>query len=209
MDGARSDDLRGALCAVATALAFSVNDALAKAVMQRLPMAQVLAVRGVMVSALLALLVTCTKSWRRPSRALALRTLADALGSTFFLTALSHMPQASVTAIVQALPLAVVATSSLRGERIGGRGWLCVCGGLAGVLAVVRPGASILSRYSLFALVAVAIMTLRDVVTRSLPAAVPSLLVAQFAALANMGVGGVLLLTSAGWQVRNRRAAAG
>lgn len=194
-----SDDLRGVFYAAATAAAFAVNDALAKSVMTRTSLAQVLAARGVMVSGLLAAAVSRRRQWRRPTHMLAVRTALDAAGSTAFLTALWHMPQANVTAIMQALPLCCVAVAASRGEHIGRAGWICVGVGLLGVLVIVRPGAGGFSQYSIFALLAVAIMTARDTLTRALPAAVPSLLVAQCAAVANTLVGAALL-PRAGWK---------
>ena len=174
-----SDDARGAVCATATSAAFAVNDALVKAVMHRAPIAQVLVVRGVIVSSLVALAVCWRGDWLRPSRAQAAlmgaRTFFDAVGSICFLTALAHMHQANASAIVQSLPLAVVAASAALGERVGLTGWLCVGIGMVGVLAIVRPGLAGFSRYSLFAAAAVTMMTARDLLTRRMPASIPSL----------------------------------
>ena len=103
------------------------------------------------------------------------RTSFDAIGSVCFLTALAHMHQANASAIVQSLPLAVVAASAALGERVGLTGWLCVGIGMVGVLAIVRPGLAAFSRYSLFAAAAVTMMTARDLLTRRMPASIPSL----------------------------------
>ena len=96
-----------------------------------------------------------------------------------FLTALKHMPLANVTAILQALPLAVTMAAALfLAEPVGWRRWSAIIIGFMGVLIVIRPGLAGFNIYSLSALVAVAFITLREITTRRLTSDVPSLTVA-------------------------------
>ena len=87
----------------------------------------------------------------------AVRALAEAGGTVSFLLALVHLPLANVSAVMQALPLAVTMGAALVfGEGVGWRRWLAILIGFLGVLVVVRPGFEGFSVYSLLALANVA-----------------------------------------------------
>jgi len=197
-----SDDAKGALACALSMMCFGVNDAFIKMVMVRLSVPEAMFVRGVVVS----LLMTSAVVWRRermPTRAqyrpLAIRTLLDTAGASCFLLALSNMPQANATAIMQALPLAIVAASAALGEHVGRTGWLLVLLGFVGVLIIVRPGLSGFSWGSLAALAAISFLAVRDLLTRRLPAGVSSLVTATLACVANMCFG-LALLPAVGWR---------
>jgi drug/metabolite transporter (DMT)-like permease len=116
---------------------------------------------------------------RQNKRLVALRVGAEICATIAFLTALKHMPLANVTAILQALPLAVTMAAALfLAEPVGWRRWSAIIIGFMGVLIVIRPGVADFNIYSLSALVAVAFITLREITTRRLTSDVPSLTVA-------------------------------
>ncbi|HCD80419.1 MAG TPA: EamA family transporter, partial [Alphaproteobacteria bacterium] len=73
------------------------------------------------------------------------------------------------------------------------RRWLAIMVGLSGVLLIIRPGMAGFSIYSLWALGAVAAVTLREILTRQLSHDVPSLPVALATAVAICGLGAVTL----------------
>ncbi|MEO0800636.1 MAG: DMT family transporter, partial [Pseudomonadota bacterium] len=102
----------------------------------------------------------------------------------FFISALLNMPIANVTAILQALPLTVaVAAALVFGEPLGWRRMVAIGVGFVGVVLIVRPGAEGFSVWSLYALGAVASVTVRDLATRRLSAAVPTMSVTLMAAV--------------------------
>jgi len=185
-----TDNLRGAALMAASMAAFTFNDALIKLVAETIPMFQMVFLRGVSATLLVALL-----AWRmgafampipRADRGLvALRITAEVCIFIPFIIALTHMPLANVTAILQAVPLTITLAGALfLGEAVGWRRWAAILVGFAGVLLIVRPGGEGFNIYALLALVAVAGITLRDVVTRKLSADVPSLQIAVWTALA-------------------------
>ena len=95
-----------------------------------------------------------------------------------FLTALKYMPLANVTAILQALPLAVTMAAALfLAEPIGWRRWSAILVGFMGVLIVVRPGLDGFNVYSLSALAAIIFITIREIATRKLAQEVPTITV--------------------------------
>lgn len=176
-----SDNTRGALLMMASMACFTINDTLIKATGGALPLSQILVLRG--VGATLALLIMARAfgalRLRLPRRDLwliATRCVAEVGAAYFFLTALINMPIANVTALLQMLPLTVALGGALFfGEAVGWRRWLAIGVGFGGMLLIVRPGTEGFNAWSVYALIAVAFVTLRDLVTRRMSGAVPSL----------------------------------
>ena len=179
-------------------LAFVLNDGLMKAVFDTMSIYQAIFLRGLITVPLIALL-----AWQKSAlivsiaprdRLLVTLRVAAEVGATVgFLTALKHMPLANVTAILQVLPLTVTMAAALfLGEQVGWRRWLAIAIGLAGVMIIIRPGMEGFSVYSIWALVAVGCVTIREIATRKLSADLPSLPVALATAIAISGLGAVM-----------------
>ncbi|MGP9804682.1 DMT family transporter [Paracoccus sp. NSM] len=204
------DNLRGAALMSASMVAFTCNDAVVKFVSQDLPLYQVIALRGAVVMALIALLaqrqgglrLRIDRAARRP---MSLRLLGE-LGSTLlFLNALQHMAIGDLTAIMQALPLAVMLGAALFfGESLGWRRLTAVLVGMAGVLLILRPGSGAFGIWSLVALGAMLLVALRDLSTRSFGAQVGSATIAFYAAAA-VTVMGLVLSLFQGWETPSLR----
>ncbi|MEO5758958.1 MAG: DMT family transporter [Mesorhizobium sp.] len=200
----RSPNLRGALFMIVAMVGFTLNDAITKFSSESMSMAQVMLVRGVFASLLVGLL-----AWQRGALAsprsmlqplVAIRVIGEAGGTVSFLIALSHLPIASVSAVLQALPLAVTMGAALVfNEGVGWRRWLAIAVGFAGVMIIVRPGFEGFSVYSLLALACVAFCAVRDLATKRIPQAIPTLLVSTVTALAMTVVGAALLAPMGGW----------
>lgn len=183
---------------------FTLNDAITKYSSQSMSMAQVMLVRGAFATLLVGSL-----AWQRGALVrlrsmldplVALRVLGEAGGTVTFLIALAHLPIASVSAVLQALPLAVTMGAALVfGEDVGWRRWLAIAIGFVGVLVIVRPGFEGFSVYSLVALACVACCAVRDLATKRIPKAIPTLLVSTATALAMTIVGAALLSPMGGW----------
>ncbi len=162
--------------------AFTIVDAITKAVSAEMNFGQIMLVRGLFAIALIAVL-----AWRqramRPLRTLimkpvALRIAGEILGTVSFLTAIVHLPLANTAAILQALPLAITLGAALLfGEPVGWRRWLAITTGFIGVLIIVRPGFEGFDQFSLFALVSVIFCAVRDLATRRISAEIPSLFI--------------------------------
>ncbi|WP_068306677.1 DMT family transporter [Pararhodobacter sp. CCB-MM2] len=179
-----SDNARGAILMMAGMAAFTVNDSIMKLVSSDLPLFQSLAWRGIGVSVVLALMAWRAGAFRvvlsgSDKRLILVRTLCDTASTWFFLQALFQMPIANLTAILQALPLTVTlgAAVFLR-EPVGWKRLTAIGIGFLGVLLIVRPEAGGFDLYALYALISVALVTVRDLVTRRMTRGVPSLIVA-------------------------------
>ena len=145
-----------------------------------------------------------TKSWpfglRPIASSMALRVVCELCATIAFLVALAQMPLANVSAVLQALPLAVTMGAALiLGETVGWRRWLAIAAGFAGVLIIVRPGFEGFNAYSLLALLCVVFCAARDLATKSIPAEVPTLLVSTTTASAVTIAGAFLVAPFGGW----------
>lgn len=199
-----SDNARGALYMSVAMTAFTANDACMKAVTQVLPLYQAMFLRGALATlALLAIgwhmgslrfgMEASDRKW------LVLRTLGEVGGTLTFLSALRHMPLANLSAILQFLPLAVtLAAALLLREPVGWRRFTAIVIGFAGVLLIVRPGTEGFDRWALVGMASVGFVVLRDLTTRRMSSALPSVTVAVTAAL-SVTVTGAALLPFGGW----------
>ena len=199
-----TDTLKGSLLMMGAMAGFVFNDALMRVVLESLPLYQAIFLRGVVLTPLLGIL-----AWRRGAlffRAspidrwrMRLRSGSEVVGTFLFLTALSLLPFANISAIMQAIPLAVtLGAAVVLGAPIGWRRVSAILVGFAGVLIVVRPGTDGFSYGSLLVLMVVGIVVVRDLTSRVLSPSIPSVTVALHAAVILTICNGVLAL-SATW----------
>lgn len=199
-----SDNIKASLFMVLSMAGFAINDALVKTLDGALPTGQVMGVRGFFLSLLIGVVV-----WRRgllPRLREAIIPLvlfrgSMELGATlFFLSALAHLPYASISAILQSLPLAVTLGAAIVfKEAVGWRRWLAIAIGLVGVLIIIRPGTSAFEPTSVLVALSVLFAAARDLTTRALPASIPSLLVTAATALLVMIFGFSLVSVQGTW----------
>jgi len=201
-----TDNVFGAILMAVSMLSFISNDALMKFLFQTISVEQGIFMRGLVSVPLLALIAYLRKSlfvridWRN-WRVILTRAFAELAATMAFLTALSHMPLANITAILQALPLtATMFAAIFFGEQVGWRRWSAILAGFIGVLIIIRPGGDGFNEYAVLAIVAVACVTVRDAITRRLDRSVPSLFVAFISAIPIFIYGGVATATT-GWTV--------
>ena len=188
-----SDNMRGAALMVGSMACFGFGDACIKALGGSMPLSQVLTIRGIAASICIALLARGFGQLRfdmarRDWGLIALRAASEVGAAYFFLTALLNMPFANVTALLQMLPLTVtLASAVIFAEPVGWKRWSAIAIGFMGMLLIVRPGTAGFDAWSLYALVAVACVTVRDMSTRRMSRAVPSLTVTLMSSLAVLG----------------------
>ena len=201
-----TDNVFGAILMAVSMLSFISNDALMKFLFQTISVEQGIFMRGLVSVPLLALIAYLRKSlfvridWRN-WRVILTRAFAELAATMAFLTALSHMPLANITAILQALPLTVTMFAAIFfGEQVGWRRWSAILAGFIGVLIIIRAGGDGFNEYAVLAIVAVACVTVRDAITRRLDRSVPSLFVAFISAIPIFIYGGVATATT-GWTV--------
>lgn len=200
-----SSNLRAALFMAVAMATFTTNDAITKLVLETVGFGQVLLVRGLFATVLIVVLAWSRGALKKPRQVLqpmvALRTLFEMVATITFVIALSHMPLANISAVLQALPLGVTMAAALFfGEKVGWRRWVAIAFGFVGVLVIVRPGFEGFNAFSLLALASVCCAAGRDLVTRRIPKEVPSMLVSAATAASVTLLGGVFMLAFEGWQ---------
>lgn len=210
---ARSDNLTGALLMMGSMAAFTLNDAMIKALAGQIPVFQVMFLRGILTTLMVGLV-----AWRMGALARRLpredwapvfwRMVGEIGSAYFFVTALFHMPIANISAIMQAMPLTITLAAALFfREPVGWRRMSAILAGFVGVMLIVRPGTEGFNIYSIYGLAAVAFVTLRDMATRKLSRDVPSMLVTLITSFCIMTAFGAASLTGE-WAPVDGRAAA-
>ena len=201
-----SANLRGALYMNVAMAGFTLNDACMKAATQSLPLWQAIAMRGLLTLGPLILVALYQGGLRfnlprRDYRMIGLRSVGEVASTLLFLAALVHMPIASLSAIMQSLPLAVtLAAWAFFGERVGWRRLTAILVGFIGVLIIIRPGPEGFDHWSLMGLASVAFVVVRDLSTREMSRAVPSSTVAVLASL-SVTVTALALSLADGWRL--------
>lgn len=126
------------------------------------------------------------------------RNVTEMLGTWGFVTALTIVPLATVTTILQAAPLLVTMGAALIfRETVGWRRWSAIAVGFAGMLLVVKPGVGTFDMNVLWAVLGVVFLSARDLATRRIPKTIPTLQLSSWGFLV-VGALGALLLGSPG-----------
>ena len=192
------DNLRAAMLVMLMALVMVVNDVLMKQVLTHMPIFQSLFVRGLILTPLIFGLLFWRGELRTPTTAgekfiIFLRCICEAVLSYTILVALANMPLANVIIILQAVPFAMTIAAALYlKETVRWRRWLSVVVGFVGVLIIVKPGTEGFSVYSLYAVGAVFVFVLRDMLVRKLPKRISSTFIAAPMVVAVMLTGAVM-----------------
>jgi drug/metabolite transporter (DMT)-like permease len=193
----------GILWMVLAMTCFTGNDALVKTVLARVPSAQMIVVRGVMAIALILLvawrmgaLVRVTELFRGW---VGVRAFCEGIATFLYLAALYHLPLANATAIYMSSPLFIAVLARLfLGERVDVRRWIAIAMGFTGVLLVIQPQSDGFNLYAWLCLLSTLIYAGRDLLTRKIPAGVPSIVVTLATAAVVVGMAAVVLLYE-GW----------
>lgn len=196
---------KGALFMAIAMAGFTCNDALVKSVTGAMNTGQILFVRGLMTTVLVVAIARwmgALGSWRIVLQpAVALRMAAEIIASLAYVSALGAMPLANTASILQALPLAVTLGAALfLNEKVGWRRWLAIIAGFAGVLIVIRPGPEGFSLAAVYVIASVVGAAARDLCTRRIDRAVPTLFISVITAVSITVTGAVMIVPMGGWQ---------
>ena len=182
-------------------LGFAIEDMFIKMMAGALPTWQIIGALGAGGAIVFALLTL----WQRQplftraylSKAIYLRSLGELIGTIGFMTAIALTPLSSASAILQATPLAVTLGAAVfLKEPVGWRRWSAIMAGFFGVLLVIRPGLEGFNALSLFAVMGVIGLSLRDLMTRAVPRAISSYQLSFLGFLTLVPASGLLSLFS-------------
>jgi drug/metabolite transporter (DMT)-like permease len=200
-----SGNFRGAVFMCLAMAGFTCNDALVKSVTGVMNGGQIMLVRGFFTSILVLLLARhfgAMRSFRLVlTPAVGLRIVAEVFASITYISALGQIPLANASAILQALPLAVTLGAALfLSEPVGWRRWLAILVGFLGVLLILRPGPDGFTGAALSVVASVVCAAIRDLCTRRIDPAVPSLFISVITATVITATGAALIVPLGGWQ---------
>lgn len=196
------DNMRGIILMILGMVGFAAEDMFIKLAASGLPVGQILVVLGFFGALVFAIYArfagtsVFSKGFFHP--AVVLRNLSEMLGGLCFVTALTLIPLATLTTILQATPLLVTMGAALvLGEAVGWRRWTAILVGFGGVLLVIRPGLDGFEPEVLWAVAGVIGLATRDLASRKVPKAISSLQLAAWGFFA-VGVSGAVLLAVTG-----------
>ena len=194
--------MKGAALMTACVSAYVINDAFMKLLFSEIALFQAVFLRSIITVPPILIMVWITKVAirnlsKQDKRLILVRVGAEIFITITFLTALKHMPLANVTAILQALPLAITMAAALfLAEPVGWRRWSAILVGFVGVLIVVRPGLEGFNIYSLSAFMAIIFLTVREIATRKLKSEVPTITVVLSTAVGSTLFAGIMMIGS-------------
>jgi drug/metabolite transporter (DMT)-like permease len=187
-------NLKGILSMCVAMALFVLNDMFVKLAATIWPVHQIMMIRGFMATAVVLSLVFWAgehRFWgemRKPL--LLLRGTVEGMVALSFITALTVMKLADITAILMISPLLItIAGAIFFGETIRWRRWMAVGIGFAGMLLVVRPTGEDFGPMTMLAILSAIGVAGRDLLTRAMPSSIPSLLVALSSTIATALIG--------------------
>jgi drug/metabolite transporter (DMT)-like permease len=172
-----TDNARGASLMLLAMATFAAEDAFLKLSAAAMPVGQILLASGAFGAAVFWAMAAragepvLTRAALHP--AVLWRNAGEFVGTLAFVTALAAVPLATVTAVLQAMPLAVTLGAALfLGERVGWRRWMAIATGFGGVLVVLQPWDAAFAPAALWVVVTVLALAVRDLASRRVPATV-------------------------------------
>ncbi|OCW58165.1 DMT family transporter [Hoeflea olei] len=200
------DNMRGIMLMVLGMLGFAGEDMFIKlAAASGLPVGEILMILGfagaLMFTAYAVFKGTSVVSKGFFHPAVVIRNLTEMIGGVCFVTALSLIPLATATTILQATPLLVTMGAALvLGEAVGWRRWTAILVGFFGVVLVIRPGLDGFEPEVLWAVAGVIGLAIRDLASRKVPKTTTSLQLSAWGFF-SVGVSGAALLAIEGGAV--------
>ena len=194
-----SANLKGIVAMCAAMAFFVINDTFVKLAAVEVATHHILLIRGCFGVALALAYLAYTGDYRRLGSLrhplVLLRCAVESMVALCFISALASLSIADITAILLVSPLVITMISAvILREDVRWRRWAAVIIGFIGMVLVVRPEAGSFQGAAWLALASAIGVAIRDVITRAIPAAIPSSIVAAGTLFAATLTGGALSL---------------
>lgn len=195
---ARSENLRCIVFMVIAMAGFAVEDAVIKRLSEDMPISQILALigsAGMIVFSLLGLYqreqifsASVASFW------FIVRSLSELFSAIFFVIAIVYASLSSSSAILQATPLVVtLAAAVFFKQQVTLWQWMLIILGFGGVICVIQPGMDEFKPASLFAVLGVLFLGLRDTITRISALFIPTVTICFWAFFA-LSIAGCIII---------------
>nr|WP_319384506.1 DMT family transporter [uncultured Roseibium sp.] len=189
MNQATESNVRGIILMVISMGAFAMADTLIKLVSESVAPPQIMFLMMAGGSVMFCLIAKFQGARLMDRRIFApvflVRYLAEVVAMVGMVMALALVPLSAVGAIIQATPLLVALGAVVfLGEKVSWRRWSTIGLGFAGVLMIVQPGADGFDAVSLWAVLSMVGLSVRDLTTRMTPPDMASASLAAYSAIA-------------------------
>ena len=178
-----NENRRAISCLVLAGLGFGLSDTLTKLNAFSLPISEVVFVRGVATTLCLFIALIVTDSLSRLQMAgraaVIARGLFEMLGTITFIGALSHVKLAELSTLAMSSPIFLILFAIVvYKEPVGWHRWAAIVAGILGVVCISKPDLAEFNDWTLLGVLCALSSAARDVVTRRIDPATPSLAVA-------------------------------
>ena len=182
----KNENLRCIAFMILAMAGFAIEDAVIKKLSLTMPVSQVLLLMGFAGIAAFGLLAKIRKVQLLASevynRWFIARTLSELAAAIFFVTSIVYASLSISSAILQATPLIVTLASAMfLKQSVSMSQWVFILIGFLGVLLVIQPGRDGFQPATLFAVVAVFFLALRDTITRVISVSIPAVTISFWA----------------------------
>jgi drug/metabolite transporter (DMT)-like permease len=189
-----NNNIRGAGWMTLGSAGYVINDAFIKIAAEDLPLFEAIFIRGMFIAVLLFVIAVrrgqLANVREHLDRHVALRVTMEAIGTAFYLSALTRLPIAGLVAVIQIVPLIVTFIAArLLHEAVSWHRVLSVVIGFVGVLLVVRPGSSDFNPWFLAGLAVVITIVVREMATKRISTELPTMVISICTALAIASMG--------------------
>lgn len=192
-----SANTRGILATCLAMIGFIGTDSCIKLAAQDMPISQMIALRGIAILAILVAMAFATGAHKSlptfKDKAVGLRAFGECMATLLYYNAIIAIPIANANAVLQTIPLVMVAVAALFfKEQVGWRRWTVILVGFSGVLLIIQPGGDGFLPASLWAVAAVAFFVIRDMATRYIDPRLPAVSINLVTSAAVMVMGFLL-----------------
>ena len=182
----KNENLRCIAFMILAMAGFAIEDAVIKKLSLTMPVSQVLLLMGFAGIAAFGLLAKMRKVQLLASEVYSwwfiARTLSELAAAIFFVTSIVYASLSISSAILQATPLIVtLAGAMFLKQSVSMSQWFFILIGFLGVLLVIQPGRDGFQPATLFAVVAVFFLALRDTITRVISVSIPAVTISFWA----------------------------
>ena len=176
---------------------FAIEDVFLKILSETIPVSQILIYVGSLATISLGVLskikkIPILRYDAYSNKLFVTHSISDMIGAVLMVTAISLMPLSTISSILQTVPLFITFGAVLIfKEKVGWRRWSAIFIGFIGVILILKPGIDGFHLSSLVALLAVAFLALRDLVTRKINNDIHSITISLYAFILTV-VGGII-----------------
>ncbi|PCH96089.1 MAG: EamA family transporter [Rhodobacteraceae bacterium] len=190
---------RGILLMLFSMLTFAIHDAFIKGLQGIIPVSLLIFLMGIFGAVFF--ICTCLITKQRPfsasffNKAIIARNLGEVFGAIGIASSIQATSLSATSAIQQLVPTVVTLGAVIfLGQTIGWRRWAAIVFGFFCVMLIIKPGMNTFAPTSLWALMGVAGLSLRDIATKRIKVDISAVQLSVYAYVTLIPAGALLIL---------------